>query len=115
MSNETNPSEIMPGVILVASWGYNMTINDYCKVLENTGKTLKCVMISCRIEDDNGSGGGRSMPIPELEISEPFRIRINKRENYTSLVGSYPYTKDGKRKGHWHIWDGKPNYYNTWD
>lgn len=113
--NEINHTEIKPGDILMTSWGYNMTINDYCKVVENTGKTLKCVRVSCRIENDNGLGNGRSMPVPELEISEPFRIKISKHESYTSLVGTYPFAKGGKRKGYWHSWDGKPNYYNTWD
>lgn len=115
--NEINEREIKSGDILMTSWGYNMTINDYCKVLENTGKTLKCVMVSSRVENDNGLGEGRSSPLPELEISEPFRIKISKRGIYVSLVGSYPYVmgRNNKRKGYWHTWDGKPNYYNTRD
>ena len=107
--------EIKLGDILMTSWGYGMTINDYCKVLENTGKTLKCIMVSCHIENDNGMGNGRSLPVPELEIGEPFRIKIVKCDDYISLVGSYPYAKDGKRKGYWQRWDGKSDYYNTWD
>ncbi len=108
--------EIKPGDILMTSWGYGMTINDYCKVLENTGKTLKCVMLSCRVENDNGVGDGHSMPEPESEKGEQFRIRIAEHEDYISLVGSYPYANgSSKRKGYWHVWNGKPNYYNTWD
>jgi hypothetical protein len=115
--NKKDPSEIVPGDILKTSWGYNMTINNYCKVLENNGKTLKCVTISLHVENDNGLGNGRSIPVPDKEISEPFRIRIQRRENDFYLVGSYPFIKDknSKRKGYWYVWDGKPDYYNTYD
>lgn len=106
---------IKPGDILMTSWGYDMTINDYCKVLENTGKTLKCIMVGIRVDNDNGAGNGHSMPVSEMEIGEPFRIRIRSHNDFISLVGSYPCAKGSTRKGYWYVWDGSPNYYNTRD
>lgn len=105
---------IKPGDIIWASWGYNMTINDYAKVLENTGKTLKCVMISTKVFDDNGMGGGRSVPAPEKVTSAPFRLRIRPSGH---IVGSYPFVANDKSKrfGYFSKWEGNPNYYNTWD
>lgn len=114
---------ITKDTILHTSWGYDMTINNYCKVLENTGKTLKCVMIGADVKDDNGMGGGRSTPDILREYGEPFRIRISKYgDDSFSLVGSYPFcadcgthNNDSKRKGYWGLWDGKADYYNTFD
>lgn len=46
--------KLKKGDILHERWGYDMIINDYCKVLRNTGKTIKCQMISK--EKVKGSG-----------------------------------------------------------
>jgi hypothetical protein len=108
---------IRPGDILKNSWGYDMTINDYCKVLENTGKTLKCVMIAKTVSNDDGLGHGRSVPDPDTEISTPFRLRITKRKNSPGFwySGTYPYCKADKHYGTFFKCDGIPDYYNTWD
>jgi len=117
--NLEEAKNIKPGDILLNSWGYDMTINDYCKVIENTGKTLKCVMIKNEVSNDDGMGNGRSIPLPDQEFGKPFRIRISisKYDGNVWLVGSYPRDEeDGyKSRGCWFIWDGQPDYYNTWD
>ena len=109
--------------IYETSWGYDMTINEYCKVLENTGKTLKCVMVKKKVENDDGLGNGRSTPDQEI-CSKPFRLKavcekwsgINDTGRYhLSIRGSYPYCNEHKQFGYFHIWEGQPNYENTWD
>lgn len=113
--SEENKIPVKPGDILITRWGYGMTLNDYCKVLENTGKTVKCVMIGIKIIDDYGMGTGRSVPCPDTIISEPFRLHIKSYPNGFSYRGSYPFARESTRKGCFYKWDGEPNYYNTWD
>jgi len=104
--------------IYETSWGYDMTINDYIKVLEMGSKTAKVVMIGSKIVDDNGMGSGKSYPAPEIVKSEPFRLRVKAGyDNKLCLRGSYPYV-DGstsKRMGTFYQSDGNGSYYNTWD
>ena len=97
--------------ILRESWGYNMTMNDYALVLEDTGKTVKCVMIGHKIAGDNGMGNGHSVPDVNNVISEPFRLR---KTEY-GYNGSYEFCPGSKRFGRFSEWDGKADYYNTWD
>lgn len=106
----------MKNKILETSWGYDMTINDYALVLEETDKTVKCVMIAAKVTDDNGMGGGRSVPDTTKIISEPFRLRKKIwNDGLIQYRGSYPYCNGSKRYDGFAEWDGKPSYYNTWD
>lgn len=109
------------GDILINSWGYDMTINDYCRITElsPTKKTIKCRMLKQTIENDYGRGAGRSMPTSE-EKGEPFKlfVRNYSQDNLSDrlyFVGSYPFCDGDKQKGSFSIWNGKPDYYNTWD
>jgi hypothetical protein len=99
--------------IYYTSWGYDMTIVDYLKVLENNGKTAKCVMIGCKVEDDCGKGNGRAWPVEDRVISEPFRLRVKSDH----LRGSYPFCGNGsKRYDIFFKYEGMDgHYYNTWD
>jgi hypothetical protein len=110
-------ADIESGSIYYDSWGYDMTLNDYLKVLSSNGKTAKCVMIGARVEDDCGRGNGRSYPVPSVIKSKPFNLRI--REGYEGqpyLVGSYPFCgDDSKRRGSFSKNTGQGDYYNTWD
>lgn len=108
--------EIEPGTILYTSWGYDVTNNDYCKVLENTGKTLKCVMIGATIVPSEGYayGAGEEMPNPDHVISEPFRLRIIHPKRYSPYIsGTYQYCRGGKRKGYFWLHSGKANYFSS--
>lgn len=102
--------------ILEDSWGYDMTINDYALVLEETDKTAKCVMIATKVFNDDGMGGGRSIPDPSNITSQPFRLRKKVWDDgLIQYRGSYEFCKGSKRFGRFAEWDGKPSYYNTWD
>ena len=113
--NERDAQPVKPGEILYNSWGYDMTINDFCKVLENTGKTLKCVMLEKSIKNDDGLGNGRA--IPTKETNKIFRLRITQKKDSHGFwyCGSYPYCNDSKHRGTFFRYDGKSNYENTWD
>ena len=77
-----------PGTILNTSWGYDMTINNFCEVLENTGKTVKCIMLKKINLSETASTYSK-----ERE-GKPFRLRL---KTYPSLPGrifangSYPF------------------------
>lgn len=119
--NQEELQTIKEGTILHDSWGYDMTINEYCIVLSSTGKTFLCQMVGRKVTNDDGRGGGKAIPNPEYREGKPFRVKIRRyKDGYISLPGSYPVhvNKDGsedKRKGYWSIWKGTPNYHNTWD
>jgi len=105
------------GDIFKNSWGYDMTINDYVRVLEvsPTGKTIKVVMLGKKVTNDDGLGSGRSVPTEPQ--GEPFRLHIRQFKNSGEfyLVGQYAFCSDAKTRGCFFRWDNKPDYYNTWD
>lgn len=88
-----------------------MTLNDYCKVISETEKSVKCVMVGIKIENDNGGGNGRSYPVIETETSKPFILR----KKGDCFRGSYPYCGDSKRLDTFFEYKGQGNYYNSWD
>jgi hypothetical protein len=97
----------MIGRIYSYSYGYDMTIQVYCKVIEERAKTVKAVEISHTVENDDGKGMGRSYPLPDKFISGPFLLykRVD-RSGRVYLAG---------RGHHWHENNGQGDYYNTWD
>ncbi len=104
----------MKDQIFYYSYGYDMTINKYCKVVEETPKTAKAVMIGATVRDDNGLGGGNSTPNPAVVLSAPFRLRKSEFQRELTLRGSDPdFRFSGSQT--WWLWKGTPNYYNTWD
>jgi len=88
-----------------------MTLVDYCKIIGETEKSVRCVMLKARIENDNIMGEGRSYPIIDEVISEPFLLR--KKDGY--YKGTYPFSGESKKMGYFYEYEGKGNYYNTWD
>lgn len=118
MTELSEAKRIKKGEILTSSWGYDQTTNDYCKVLENTGKTIKCQKIKSEKIKSLPQGVGEIVkPNPKIKVCKPFRIRISPYtyggEKRVSLVGSYPLTNqtdsdcEDKRRGLWHKWDKK--------
>ena len=123
--------KIKKGDILHHHWGYNMTINDYCRVLENTGKTIKCQKIGKkRVGDSTDPMVYSVMPDKKRKICKPFRIRIAKSYPNINdpkgedgwLTGSYPYLDretgdscENKHKGFWSKWSGNPDGENHAD
>ena len=106
--------EIKEGTILNTSFGYDMTINHFCVVVQK-GKTLLCQLIGKKsLSSDDSS------VIPDItnKFNSPFRLRVYLRDRYSLLSGGYPAYEDGIlfRKGaNWRIWNGKPVYENHED
>jgi hypothetical protein len=98
------------GKIIYTSWGYDMTHNDYAVIIEETEKTVKCRMLKTKVLSDCGDGNGKSMPSLE-ETGETFRL--HKRGDW--FKGSYPFCGNSRRLDSFSLWDGKANYYNTYD
>lgn len=101
------PSEDLVGKVFWTSFGYDMTINEYIKVIAVGNKSVTCVEVERRVEDDYGRGAGKSWPTDEVK-GEPFKCLVKKgfRDGEARLVG----------KGEsWSEHDGKANYFNTWD
>lgn len=116
--------KIKKGDILHNSWGYDMTINDFCRVEENTGKTIKCQKLAKkRVGDSTDAMVYSVMPNESRPVCKPFRLRIAKSKPNINdpegedgwITGSYPYATNGptpncqnKHKGFWDKWNGLP-------
>jgi len=106
----------LKGKIFYTSWGYDMTMNDYLVVLENSDKTARCVMIGSHVQNDDGMGRGKSFPDPEKATSQPFRLRIKQYgDTDIFLRGSYEFCNGSKRRDTFMPYTNGGNYYNTWD
>ena len=109
-------TEDLLGSIFYDSWGYDMTINDYIKIIRVTNKTVEAVRIGCSVENDYGRGEGKSEPMPNKIVSKPFKLSV--REGYrgqVALVGQYYFCEESKRRGSFSKWEGGKQYFNTWD
>jgi len=120
MEIEKQEQDFKVGDILYTSWGYDMTINDYCKIIKisPTRKTVLCRMVKKIVKDDNGMGEGRSKATNE-EYGDVFRLYVREYNGCNGdkflFVGQYPFSNGAKRKGTFLLDDGKERYYNTWD
>ena len=110
------------GDILHTSWGYSMTLNDFCKVVSvsKTGKTITCVMIGSKTVDGHiyGPGGGRVKVDPDmvLEGRPEFRLHVRMNSDGTWYCrGSYPFCHGSKRMGTFWKDGGAGHYENHWD
>jgi hypothetical protein len=107
--NTTQVQEVKVGDIITYSYGYDMTINVYAKIIAKTPKGFKAVAVQKNIMNDDGMGNGRSVPVDTpVAGAEPFTLRVGTYHN-----GDRAYLA-GKGQ-HWDLWDGQPDYYNTWD
>ena len=96
------------GKIFSCSWGYDMTINDYAKVIKQNGACLTLQICAAHVENDNGMGGGKSWagevdPNGKIFIIRQVRTKSG-HTHFTKAQGQY-----------WSLWDGQKDYYNTWD
>jgi hypothetical protein len=97
--------------ILHTSWGYDMTHNDFAKVIRETDKSVMCVMVASEIISGGGCTG-KEVVRPEKEVSKPFRLL--KRDGY--YRGSYPFCGESKRLDSFYEVDpAKEFYYNIMD
>jgi len=106
------------GDILCDSWGYGMTINEFCIVIgvNPSGKTIKCRMIGKRTISGDSREYGSEVPDPEHTFGTPFNLHVRQYDGREYYVGSHPFTDDNtKRKGSFDIWKGKPLGFNYMD
>ena len=99
------------GKVFTYSFGYDMTINVYAKVIERNGKVLIAKECWANVKDDYGKGAGRSTAGGVKPDGQTYRITLRRKTNrwgvreYFTGMGRYGCSLD----------DGKPSYYNTWD
>ena len=65
----------LKGKLIQTDWGYNMTINEFAKVIGETDKSLKAVMVGKQVSGDMSPSGGTAIPNPNKITSKPFTIR----------------------------------------
>lgn len=110
----------MVGKIFHTSYGYDMTINEYVKVIGQTEKSLLVKECYAIVRDDYGLGGGNAVAGGLKKDGKEFRI-FRKVRTWTN-----PYTQETNTweswvgslhqcANSWSLWDGRPDYHNTWD
>lgn len=108
----TKPAEItenMIGKIFHTSWGYDMTINEYAKVIKQSPKSILLQECTRDVKDDYGQGAGRATTNGHLvKDGEQFRL-YKKTTSYGETWAG------GGECRHWSEWDGRESYHNTWD
>ena len=98
----------MVGKVLRYSFGYDMTINVYAKVIRQTAKALVCKECYASVQDDYGKGEGRSTCGEVKEDAKEFMIkRMKSAHGYEHWSGA---------GNCWQVErPGEKHYYNTWD
>ena len=110
-----NSKHELVGKILHTSWGCDMTINDFCKILEvsPTGKTVKCQMVNVITNGEQYGPGGSGKAKASHETHGPvFRLKVRGNGYFN---GSYPFCNGSKRMGYFSIDNGREYYENRWD
>jgi len=111
------PKHEFVGKLLHTSWGYDMTINDFCKILEvsPTGKTVKCQMVTRNVSGAPWCPGGNGKASAGNKCYGPvFRLKVDKWNDGVSFHGSYPYCI-GDDKEEWKKWKaymGRKGYFS---
>lgn len=94
--------------IICSSFGYDMTIVEFYIVARMTKASVWLRPIGRIVTGDDGRGEGKAMP--DTSVQDPdcniFRKRI---QHWDGVEG----ISDNLRA--YSIWDGRPQYYNTWD
>ena len=96
------------GQIVCSSYGYDMTLVEYYVVTRMTKASVWLRCIGTIVTGDDGRGEGKAMPDTSWQASDDkvFRKRIQLSEGKQYVSDSIKYFR---------IWDGKPQYYNSWD
>lgn len=98
--------------IISTSFGYNMTLNVFAKVLSETPKSMLVQEIGMKSENDNGGGSGRAYPNRAVAKGNPFRVfkrEYNGKRFYKGKLPGY------SSVDYWTDYEGGGNYHNTWD
>lgn len=94
------------GKILHCSWGYDMTFNEYARVIAQTAKSVKVVRLSTMTNGgENGyQGTGKAVPGPETGKTFTAINRGSAESPYFAFEGR-----------HWSLWNGSADYENHID
>lgn len=103
---QTNEFEL--DQIICSSFGYDMTIVEFYVVARMTKASVWLRPIGRIVTGDDGQGEGKAIPDTSVQASDCniFRKRIQHWDNVEGISDSIKYFR---------IWDGKPQYHNTWD
>ena len=103
---QTNKFEL--NQVICSSFGYDMTIVEFYVVARMTKASVWLRPISRIVTGDDGRGEGKA--IPDTSVQAPdcniFRKRIQRYDSIEGISDSIKYFR---------IWDGRPQYHNTWD
>jgi len=96
---------IQVGDLLHGSWGYNMTFNEFFRVIERRGKST---IVAQKLSNEKISGGGSSgKEIPGAPTGEVITFRESAKRpgsvKYSDHCRMYPSN------------EGREYYYNTMD
>jgi len=106
---ETSPiMQDMTGTIFHRSFGYDMTINEFCQVIGQTAKGLVVQMCAVNITGDPWAPGATGKASAGKPTGKTFNVF--KKHNPR---GKYDYWTGGGH--HWSIWDGRALYENHCD
>ena len=96
------------GQIVCSSYGYDMTLVEYYVVDRMTKASVWLRPVHCVVTGDDGRGEGKATPDTSWQASDDkvFRKRIQLSEGKQYVSDSIKYFR---------IWDGTPQYYNSWD
>lgn len=107
--NFVTAPEIKVGSILSGIWGYSMTIVDFYEVVKRTESFVFVKELQKDVIEDEGPKGEMLMPVPGSYVSpQVYRLKIQSH-------GSNAYYFKSPKSGILDLWDGKPEYQNTWD
>ncbi len=111
------------GKKLHCSYGYNMTINNFAKIIEvsPSGKTVKCKMVHTITNGQEFGGNGKAKAGSKVHGPE-FRLHVRNNNTWMAFVGSYPFIVQGNRKeqcsyrkGYFSFAHDGEYYENHWD
>jgi len=102
--------------IISCTWGYSMILVEFAKIIDNTPKKVRCVMIDQK-EVSDGFLRGTTYPDPDKIISKPFLLKIisDKDGKVVGYKGSYPYTGENRRMGTFRIYEGNGESFDHCD
>jgi hypothetical protein len=104
---QTNEFEL--NQIICSSFGYDMTIVEFYVVVRMTKASVWLRPIGRIVTGDDGRGEGKAVPDDSWQASDSnvFRKRIQRYwDGIETISDTIKYFR---------IWDGKPQYHNTWD
>ena len=99
-------SQYTVGTILHASTSYSMTFNDYWQIVHVKGQTI--TMRKLKNEPVTGDGySGQEIAVRDCFAEGKWAEELTRRVTSKGVAVD--------KNKHAHVWDGKPDYYNTLD